>query len=59
MGHVDLYVRNTMWTVGEDYFLHSFFSTIAYQVAAEAGADVEIRPFDKANTYTYFVSGGR
>jgi 2,3-bisphosphoglycerate-dependent phosphoglycerate mutase len=32
---VDLYVQNTMWTVGEDDFLHSFFSTIAYQVEKE------------------------
>jgi 2,3-bisphosphoglycerate-dependent phosphoglycerate mutase len=35
MGHVDLYVGNTMLTVGQDYFLHSFFSTIAYQVERE------------------------
>jgi 2,3-bisphosphoglycerate-dependent phosphoglycerate mutase len=35
MAHVDLYVRNTMLTVGEDYFLHSFFSTIAYQLERE------------------------
>ncbi len=35
MGRVDLYVQNTMLTVGEDYFLHSFFSTIAYQVERE------------------------
>jgi Immunity protein 70 len=35
MGHVDLYVGNTMLTVGQDYFLHSFFSTIAYQLERE------------------------
>jgi 2,3-bisphosphoglycerate-dependent phosphoglycerate mutase len=35
MGHVDLYVGNTMLTVGQDHFLHSFFSTIAYQVERE------------------------
>ena len=151
MGHVDLYVRNTMLTVGQDDFLHSLFSTIAYQVeregwgsrfpalmkelymgrlpkervpqardelqqvrqelsklppearvynydepnqptpwpvppgattladcflssngknvldlleraldvSEEVGADVEIRPFDKAGTYNYFVSGSQ
>jgi 2,3-bisphosphoglycerate-dependent phosphoglycerate mutase len=151
MGHVDLYVRNTMLTLGQDYFVHSFFSTIAYQlepegwgsrfpavmkelyigrlakeralrarqeleqvheelgrlspearvyayedptqptpwpvpsgaktladcflssdgknvldlleealdVSEEVGADVEIRPLDRAGTYTYFVSGER
>ncbi len=32
MARVDLYVQNTMWTVGEDWFLHSFFSTIAYRL---------------------------
>ena len=32
MARVDLYVKNLMWTVGEDYFLDSFFSTIAYQL---------------------------
>ena len=32
MARVDLYVKNTMWTVGEDWFLHSFFSTIAYRL---------------------------
>jgi 2,3-bisphosphoglycerate-dependent phosphoglycerate mutase len=32
MARVDLYVRNSMWTVGEDWFLHSFFSTIAYRL---------------------------
>jgi 2,3-bisphosphoglycerate-dependent phosphoglycerate mutase len=32
VARVDLYVQNTMWTVGEDDFLHSFFSTIAYQL---------------------------
>jgi 2,3-bisphosphoglycerate-dependent phosphoglycerate mutase len=32
VARVDLYVQNTMWTVGEDDFLHSFFSTVAYQV---------------------------
>jgi hypothetical protein len=41
MGHVDLYVGNTMLTVGQDYFLHSYFSTVAYQ----------------AGTYTHFVTG--
>ena len=29
MGQVDLYVENTMWRVGQDDFLHSFFSTVA------------------------------
>jgi Immunity protein 70 len=32
MARVDLYVNNSMWTVGEDWFLHSFFSTIAYRL---------------------------
>ena len=32
MAHVDFYVENTMWTGGEDFWLHSFFSTIAYQL---------------------------
>ena len=32
MARVDLYAKNTMWTVGEDWFLHSFFSTIAYRL---------------------------
>jgi 2,3-bisphosphoglycerate-dependent phosphoglycerate mutase len=32
MARVDLYVNNTMWTIGEDWFLHSFFSTIAYRL---------------------------
>jgi 2,3-bisphosphoglycerate-dependent phosphoglycerate mutase len=32
MARVDLYTKNTMWTVGEDWFLHSFFSTIAYRL---------------------------
>jgi 2,3-bisphosphoglycerate-dependent phosphoglycerate mutase len=32
MARVDLYVQNTMWTVGEDWFLHSFFSTVAYRL---------------------------
>ena len=32
MARVDLYVQNTMWTVGEDWFFHSFFSTIAYRL---------------------------
>ena len=32
MAQVDLYVRNSMWTGGEDFWLHSFFSTIAYQL---------------------------
>jgi hypothetical protein len=35
MGQVDLYVGNTMWRVGQDDFLHSFFSTVAYQVERE------------------------
>jgi 2,3-bisphosphoglycerate-dependent phosphoglycerate mutase len=35
MGHVDLYVRNTILTLGQDYFVHSFFSTIAYQLERE------------------------
>jgi hypothetical protein len=35
MGQVDLYVANTMWRIGEDDFLHSFFSTVAYQVERE------------------------
>jgi hypothetical protein len=35
VGRVDLYAGNTMWTVGEDDFLHSFFSTIAYQLEPE------------------------
>ena len=35
MARVDLYVQNTMWTVGEDDFLHSFFSTVAYQLEKE------------------------
>jgi Immunity protein 70 len=29
---VSLYVQNTMWRVGESDFLHSFFSTVAYQL---------------------------
>jgi 2,3-bisphosphoglycerate-dependent phosphoglycerate mutase len=32
MAKVDLYVQNKMWTVGQDWFLHSFFSTIAYRL---------------------------
>jgi 2,3-bisphosphoglycerate-dependent phosphoglycerate mutase len=32
VAHVDFYVKNTMWTGGEDFWLHSFFSTIAYQL---------------------------
>jgi 2,3-bisphosphoglycerate-dependent phosphoglycerate mutase len=32
MAKVDLYVQNNMWTVGQDWFLHSFFSTIAYRL---------------------------
>jgi 2,3-bisphosphoglycerate-dependent phosphoglycerate mutase len=32
MAQVDLYVGNTMWTGGEDFWLHSFFSSIAYQL---------------------------
>ena len=32
MAKVDLYVQNSMWTVGQDWFLHSFFSTIAYRL---------------------------
>jgi 2,3-bisphosphoglycerate-dependent phosphoglycerate mutase len=32
MARVDLYVQSSMWTVGEDDFLHSFFSTVAYQL---------------------------
>jgi hypothetical protein len=35
MGHVDLYAGNTMWRIGQDDFLHSFFSTVAYQVERE------------------------
>jgi 2,3-bisphosphoglycerate-dependent phosphoglycerate mutase len=35
MARVDLYVKNSMWTVGEDWFLDSFFSTIAYQLELE------------------------
>jgi hypothetical protein len=35
VARVDLYVQNTMWTVGEDDFLHSFFSTVAYQLEKE------------------------
>jgi hypothetical protein len=35
MAQVDLYVGNTMWTGGEDFWLHSFFSTIAYQLEPE------------------------
>lgn len=35
MARVDLYVKNSMWTVGEDWFLDSFFSTIAYQLEVE------------------------
>jgi hypothetical protein len=34
-GTHDLYVGNTMWRVGQDDFLHSFFSTVAYQVERE------------------------
>jgi hypothetical protein len=29
VAHVDFYVKNTMWIGGEDFWLHSFFSTIA------------------------------
>ena len=36
LAHIDLYAKNTMWTVGQDYFLHSFFSTIADQLEDEA-----------------------
>jgi hypothetical protein len=36
MARVDLYVKNTMWTVGEDWFLHSFFSTIAHRLEPNA-----------------------
>ena len=32
MAHVDFYVKNTMWIGGEDFWLHSFFSTIAYRL---------------------------
>jgi hypothetical protein len=32
VAHVDLYVKNTIWTGGEDFWLHSFFSTIAYRL---------------------------
>jgi 2,3-bisphosphoglycerate-dependent phosphoglycerate mutase len=32
VAHIDFYVKNTMWTGGEDFWLHSFFSTIAYQL---------------------------
>ena len=32
MARVDLYVQNSMWTIGEDDFLHSFFSTVAYRL---------------------------
>lgn len=32
VARVDLYVQNSMWTVGEDHFLHSFFSTVSYQL---------------------------
>jgi 2,3-bisphosphoglycerate-dependent phosphoglycerate mutase len=32
VARVDLYVQNAMWTVGEDDFLHSFFSTVAYRL---------------------------
>jgi len=35
MGPVDLYTGNMMLAVGQDEFLHSFFSTIAYQVERE------------------------
>jgi hypothetical protein len=32
VAQVDLYVKNTMWTGGEDSWLHSFFSTIAHRL---------------------------
>jgi hypothetical protein len=32
VAHVDFYVKNTMWTGGEAFWLHSFFSTIAYKL---------------------------
>jgi 2,3-bisphosphoglycerate-dependent phosphoglycerate mutase len=32
VARVDLYVQNSMWTIGEDDFLHSFFSTLAYRL---------------------------
>lgn len=35
MARVDLYVKNSMWTVGDESFLHSFFSTVAYQLESE------------------------
>jgi 2,3-bisphosphoglycerate-dependent phosphoglycerate mutase len=35
MAQVDLYAGNTMWTGGEDFWLHSFFSTIAYQLESD------------------------
>jgi 2,3-bisphosphoglycerate-dependent phosphoglycerate mutase len=35
MAQVDLYAGNTMWTGGEDFWLHSFFSTIAYQLETD------------------------
>jgi 2,3-bisphosphoglycerate-dependent phosphoglycerate mutase len=35
VARVDFYVQNTMWTVGEDDFLHSFFSTVGYQLEKE------------------------
>ena len=35
MARVDLYVKNSMWTVGDDAFLNSFFSTVAYQLEAD------------------------
>ena len=35
MGHVGLIVRNSMLSFGENYFVHSFFSTIAYRVERE------------------------
>ena len=46
MAHVDLYVKNTMWIGGEDFWLHSFFSTIAYRL-------------EQPGTHNYFVTGER
>jgi 2,3-bisphosphoglycerate-dependent phosphoglycerate mutase len=43
MGQVDLYVGNTMWRVGQDDFLHSFFSTVAYQVERVPQAREELQ----------------
>jgi hypothetical protein len=35
MGRVDLHVGNTMLALGQDDFVHSFFSTVAYQLEKE------------------------